>query len=103
MVENTTKETLTVGKLNNYITEMIDEPTHPDYFDDTYEMPQDVEDEFDEEAEDEWWEEKKAEVDADAYLSSVEAHEDPYHVPFEYGFGESILKKGSIVERLSGI
>lgn len=179
--ENTTKETLTVGKLNNYITEMfdddeydhishakqsgessymdmiwntpgvvekakktaatvtgvpwdtlhseekdiflldafensdsgidemIDEPTHPDYFDKEDLPPEELQNVWDEEAEnrekqeDERWEEEKAEADADAYLSSVEAHEDPDHVQSEYGFGESILKKGSIVERLSGI
>ncbi len=114
LVENTTKETLTVGKLNNYITEMIDEmidePTHPDYFNKEDLPPEELQNVWDEEdaenrekQEDEWWEEEKAEADADAYLSSLEAHEDRYHVPFEYGFGESILKKGSIVERLSGI
>ena len=89
------------------IDEMIDEPTHPDYFDNEDLPPKELQNVWDaenrEKQEDERWEEEKAEADADAYLSSVEAHEDQDHVQSEYGFGESILKKGSIVERLSGI
>ena len=99
--ENTTKETLTVGKLNNYITEMIDEmidePTHPDYFDKEDLPPEELQNVWDEEdaenrekEEDEWWEEHTKEAD---WMQSYQKSD------FE---GMGPLDE-SIVERLSGI
>jgi hypothetical protein len=99
LVENTTKETLTVGKLNNYITEMIDEmidePTHPDYFNKEDLPPEELQNVWDEEdaenrekQEDERWEEEKA----DTYINLQKDE-------FE---GMGPLDE-SIVERLSGI
>tara|TARA_R110000851_G_scaffold142800_5_gene281551 strand:+ start:2398 stop:4455 length:2058 start_codon:yes stop_codon:yes gene_type:complete len=100
--ENTTKETLTVGKLNNYITEMFDdddslsEAEYPDDFDydDKYDYSHDDdysgEADYDPESEHEYPDEEEIEAD---WMQSYQKDE------FE---GMGPLDE-SIVERLSGI